>query len=478
MERGALLRAPLSKRSRNAIDMKTRRPSRSSALMAALALAVVASGALATGMQGTDRASRMRWPGSADASGAGAAAFADDAKLREQDIAFYRDRALADTLSAADRAQLAALYLQRARETGDIADYGRAEAAARRSLALRSGRNGKAAVVLASSLLALHRFPEALTAARGFCDELPDRPAACALLAEIQLEMGDYDAAAASFAALAPFRGDLAVAPRLARWYEITGRTDDAWRLLLDVRAEAVRRDALPREQVAWFHLRVGDIALRNGDLDRAERALGEGLRVEPADARLLAAMARSRALRHDWRAALDYALRTGDRADLATLALIGDAYAALGDPMQAERWYDAVERAAAGNPEPFNRQWMQFRLDHGRALGPTLELLRAEIAIRRDVYGWDQLAWALHRTGDHAAARVAMAQALRMGTRDAVLFFHAGSIERALGNDAAAKRWLRAALETNPRFHPVFPAQAKAVLDTLRTINPAPEAQ
>jgi hypothetical protein len=70
------------------------------------------------------------------------------------------------------------------------------------------------------------------------------------------------------------------------------------------------------------------------------------------------------------------------------------------------------------------------------------------------------------------------MAQALRMGTRDAVLFFHAGSIERALGNDAAAKRWLRAALGTNPRFHPVFPARAKAVLDTLRTINPAPEAQ
>ena len=111
--------------------MIARGPSRSSALMAALALAAVASGALATGMQGSDRASRMALPGSADASDASAAAFADDAKLRAQDIAFYRDRVLADTMSAADLAQLAALYLQRARESGDIGDYGRAEAAAR-----------------------------------------------------------------------------------------------------------------------------------------------------------------------------------------------------------------------------------------------------------------------------------------------------------------------------------------------------------
>ena len=56
--------------------MIARGPSRSSALMAALALAAVASGALATGMQGSDRASRMALPGSADASDASAAAFA------------------------------------------------------------------------------------------------------------------------------------------------------------------------------------------------------------------------------------------------------------------------------------------------------------------------------------------------------------------------------------------------------------------
>jgi tetratricopeptide (TPR) repeat protein len=406
---------------------------------------------------------------SAQPAAAQSESFAADAQVRDLDISFYERRVGADTMSAADLAQLAQLYLQRAREAGDLADYHRAEDAARRSLALRGSRNAKAEVVRASSLLALHRFPEALAAAAGLCDDLPARPSACALLAEIQLELGDYDAARATFDRLAPFRGNLGVAPRVARWYEITGRTQDAFRLLVTARADAMRRDDLPLEQVAWFHLRVSDIALRNGNLGEARRALRSGLRVAPADPRLLATAARLAALRHDWREVIELGERVGARADIATLAVIGDAHAALGHAVEAESWYQAIEQAAQDNPEPFNRQWTLFRLDHDRQVAPTMSLLRDEIRVRQDVYGWDQLAWALYRTGDYAEARAAMTQALRMGTRDAVLFFHAGLIERALGNDVAAERLLREAVTLNPHFHPNFPARAQEILDSLR---------
>src|SRR5215212_2419811 len=53
----------------------------------------------------------------------------DDA--RERDIAFYERRVEADRESAGDRALLAGLYLQRARATGDVTDYDRAERMAR-----------------------------------------------------------------------------------------------------------------------------------------------------------------------------------------------------------------------------------------------------------------------------------------------------------------------------------------------------------
>jgi len=275
------------------------------------------------------------------------------------------------------------------------------------------------------------------------------------LLGEIQLELGDYGAAGATFASLAGARRSLAVAPRLARWAELRGRVEEARRLLEDARAEAFRRRDLPREQVAWFQLRVGDVELRHGRLAEAERALRDGLDVLPDDARLLAALGRVAAARGRWRSVIRWGERAGGAADIATLALVGDAHAALGDRPAAALWYARAERLAAERPEPFNRQWTQFRLDHRRAVAQTRMLLEQEIRIRPDVYGWDLLAWARYLDGDVAGASDAMGRALHMGTRDATLFYHAGAIARAEGREAEARRLFREALITNPYIQP-----------------------
>src|SRR5437867_4155485 len=84
---------------------------------------------------------------------------------REIEIAFYADRAARDTLGAADRSRLAALYLDRARETGSFTDLERAERVARESLKLRTAHNAATYALLASILMGQHRFPEALQAA-------------------------------------------------------------------------------------------------------------------------------------------------------------------------------------------------------------------------------------------------------------------------------------------------------------------------
>ena len=58
--------------------------------------------------------------------------------------------------------------------------------------------------------------------------------------------------------------------------------------------------------------------------------------------------------------------------------------------------------------------------------------------------------------------------EALRLGTRDARLFYHAGLIESALGNAGAAVRYLQLALDTNPHFHPLHADQARRVLAAI----------
>src|SRR5688500_16455128 len=89
-----------------------------------------------------------------------AAAAAEERAIHARDIAFHAARAARDPDGAADRARLAALYLQRARDADDFEDYLRAEAAARASLARRTRQNGAALGVLASSQLAQHRFAD------------------------------------------------------------------------------------------------------------------------------------------------------------------------------------------------------------------------------------------------------------------------------------------------------------------------------
>jgi tetratricopeptide (TPR) repeat protein len=387
--------------------------------------------------------------------GRGAEAQLSERVVREQDIAFYARRAERDPQSAADLAQLAGLLLQRGRETGDLRDFRLAEGTARRSLARRSGRNGKSYLTLASSLLAQHRFVEARAVAETLVARWPEPEGYRALLGEIQLELGDYAAAGRSFASLAAARRTLAVAPRLARWAEIRGRPEEARRLLEDARAEAFRRRDLPREQVAWFQLRVGDLELRYGRLAEAERVLRDGLDVVPDDPRLLAALARVAAARREWREVIADGKRAGAGADIATLALVGDAYGALGDEDGAAEWYARADRLAAERPEPFNRQWTLFRLTHGRAVPETRTLLEEEIRIRPDVYGWDLLAWARYLDGDVAGASAAIDRALHMGTRDATFFYHAGAIARAEGREVEARRLFREALITNPSFQP-----------------------
>ncbi|WP_411280959.1 tetratricopeptide repeat protein [Gemmatimonas sp.] len=387
--------------------------------------------------------------------------------VRSADIAFFEARVAADPQGSIDRLQVGTLYLQRARERNDYEDYLRAERSARSSLAIRQGRNGAAYAVLASSLLAQHRFIEARDAARRLVEAEPGVDGYLSLLGETCLEAGDYAGARDAFAALSPEgRASLAVAPRLARWAEIRGDTASARRLFRAALNAVTRTASIPREQAAWFFLRASDLELRQGRLARATAALDGGLQRSPSDHRLLAAAARLAAVRHDWRRAIEL----GDSAiavslDPATLGIISDAYAALGDSAKALEYFETMEVAVGQQPGTYHRAWSLYLLDHGRSIPAVLEAAQAEIVGRPDVYGYDLLAWALHKSGHSTEARAAIGAALAQGTQDAMLYYHAGMIERAAGNVMAARNYLERALRIAPDFDHAAPMVARRAL-------------
>ena len=126
------------------------------------------------------------------------------------------------------------------------------------------------------------------------------------------------------------------------------------------------------------------------------------------------------------------------------------------GRTREAREQYDlvaAIEKLQAANGSRIDLESALYRTDRGIRLAETLDLARRARADRPSIAGDDVLAWALARNGRCAEARSYSERSLRLGTRDASLFFHRGMIERCLGRDADARRWFRLALDTNPHF-------------------------
>lgn len=364
------------------------------------------------------------------------------AELAERDVQIrvWHTALDADTGSALVLGQLGALHLQRAREGGGWEDYRTAESYARHSLARRINRNGASAVTLVNALLAQHRFVEARDVATTLATREWDIPEYRALLGEVAMELGDDRVADSMFRSVWDQRTTLSLAPRVARWLELTNHVREARQLLERARDEALARRNIASETKAWYELRLGDLELRAGNLRRAERAFRNGLRIEPGDPRLFAAMSRLAMARQNPRDAIRWGEQSiGMQLDPATLGLLGDAYAALGDTAKANEYLRTLEVSVATQPGAFHRAWALHLLDNGLRVETVLAKATEELRERRDVYGYDLMAWALFKSGRLPEAQVMMLRALRFSTPDPVLTQHAQAIAEAVATANAS---------------------------------------
>ena len=122
---------------------------------------------------------------------------------------------------------------------------------------------------------------------------------------------------------------------------------------------------------------------------------------------------------------------------------MLGDLQRADGRPAEARRQYaliGVIERLLVANGVETDLETALFDVDHGIRLRASLALARRAQRERPSIDGDDVLAWALARTGHCGEALRYSRRALRLGTRDALKYFHRGEIERCLGHRAAAR--------------------------------------
>jgi tetratricopeptide (TPR) repeat protein len=391
----------------------------------------------------------------------------------DQQIKFHQSRVAADPDDPLALNRLAGAYVQKARESGDAAYYGLAEKAARRSLGLlpRGAPAAAATTIVARVHLARHEFAEALARAREAVALNPAEATPQAVAGDALVELGEYDQAAEAYGRLAGLQGARSPESRLAYLAFLRGDSTGAIaRMRVAVQAALA---AGPRgEPAAWAHAQLGDLLFHAGDLRGAGAAFGEALTAMPGYHRALAGTARVRAAQQ----------RFGEAAELYQKALaviplpeyaaaLGDVATRLGRTAEASKHYALVEyigRLGAPSQVLYNRELALFYADHDVKLPEALELARRELQVRRDVYTHDVLAWALYKNGRPREALEPLAEALRLGTRDARLLFHAGMIHHALGDAATARGYLEQVRALNPRFDPLQAPVAERTLEQL----------
>jgi tetratricopeptide (TPR) repeat protein len=341
--------------------------------------------------------------------------------------------------------ELADAYLQKVRETGDVSYYARAEGLLRRAAA-RAPRDPDVLISQGTLALARHDFAGALELGRRARALNPDSRAADPVEVDALVELGRYRAAERALQAMVDAKPNLASYARVSYFRELHGDLGGA----VTAMQRAISAGGAVRENVAYVQSLLGHLELARGDLGAARRAFDLALRGVPSYVPALAGRARLDAAHGD----LDGAIRRWrpivDRLPLPEYVVgLGEAELAAGRRADARRdlaLVGAEQRLLASAGVNSDVELALYEADHGdRARGVVLA--RRAYASAPSVRSADALGWALSRAGRPEAGLRWAHRALRLGSLDAGVRFHAGMTALAAGRRDEGRRDLRLAL-------------------------------
>jgi tetratricopeptide (TPR) repeat protein len=362
--------------------------------------------------------------------------------------------------------ELGQALLQLLRETLDPSLYEPAEQALREADRLQPD-DGRTLTALGALQLGRHQFADALRTGRRAVRFSPALTAAHGVEVDALVELGRYDEAERAAARMFAVGEDLGSLARMSYLQELHGNFDAARRLMA---MATVQPEAAPENRA--FALSVlGTLERWTGDPAAARATYEQALRLVPGHPPSQAGLARLAIGEGDLAEAARRLQQAADVVPLPEYVIaLGEVQAAGGDAVAAQRSFDlagAEIQLFRANGVTVDLDLALFEADHGDP-ERALALARAAYAATPTTRAADAVAWALHRAGRDDDARGWTSKALRLGSRDPLLRYHAGAIEAALGNAKAARADLEAALATDPGFSATGAVEARRLLDAI----------
>jgi len=364
--------------------------------------------------------------------------------------------------------QLGLVYLQKARETGDPTYYQKTEEALNKGL---SHQPDDYVSVSASGALALarHQFHAALELGEKARELNPDRAYAYGVIADAQIELGQYSEAVDTLQAMVDLRPDMSSYSRISYIRELHGDIEGS----IEMMQRAVDSGTPNLESTAWVRTQLGNLYFNTGQLEAAEAEYQRTLQDHPNYVYAIAGLGRVQAAHGHTEKAITLLEKAVAIMPMPEFVItLGDLYQATGQQDKANQQYKLVgtiEKLYRANGVDMDMEIALFNADHDRNLPETLPLAQKAYANRPSIHGADALAWVLYKTGNYQEAQKYAQEALKLGTQDALKLFHAGMISLKLGNDTQARAYLEQALAINPHFSILYAEEAQRTLGTLK---------
>jgi tetratricopeptide (TPR) repeat protein len=365
-------------------------------------------------------------------------------------------------------AELGLNLLQQVRESGDVSLYGRAGDAF--AAALQRDPHALDALIGQGVLaLALHEFTDALNWADRAWAINPFRAQILGIKVDALVELGRYPEAVETLQQMVDLRPDLHSYTRVSYLRELHGEVDGA----KEAMRMAVEMGVPATEEWAWTLVQLAHLYWNSGDVAEAESLYRQVLVARPDYPYAVAGLARVLAVTGDMAAAITAYAGLTQRLPLPEFVVaLGELYLAANQPEQAGQQFDLVrvmQKLNATGGMNVDLELATFEVNYGS--DPAAALAQAQVAYteRPTIYAADTLAWAYFKTGNLAEAQRYSQEALRLGTQDALLYFHAGMIAAAAGDTTQAESALSQALAINPHFSVVHAPEAVAKLAEIK---------
>ncbi|MEP6602392.1 MAG: tetratricopeptide repeat protein [Spartobacteria bacterium] len=316
---------------------------------------------------------------------------------------------------------------------------------------------------------ALHRFSEAESVARKLTSDPVPRWENYALLGDALMEQGKLSDAIGVYQRMIDIRPCLQTYARVAHVRWLKGDVIGAEELMKTAVSAGNSRDPEPG---AWAYSRLAFYQLQSGNSAGASRSIARALEFVK-----------------DFPAALFLQGKIDIVNGAAEKAVQALTTAATQSPLPDYQWALADAARLSGNAELAAKTEAEI-LSHGAIEDPrsyalflanrnekpelALQFAQDELTNRRDVFTYDALAWAELAAGNKSEAKQNMQRALAEGTADARLFYHAGKIAAAFGDNAQARKWFTRAVAIQQMLLPSERADLTQQVATLSSSRSA----